>query len=273
MNAITPTLRRPASGRPWLALGLACLSLAGTSAQAGPVPLGLSIQGQVSVDAANSAAALGAGTEVVTNTLTSGGSTSSLGFTNTPASALVMGALTQTGDGIGSRMSMAGAFGAQGAAGSGSVFVDYVLSLSNTSAFSYTAVFGASWLNTAAAAGGDAFAYNQWSLLDSGHNELMATDHQIDTLFAANNLVYDSVNHTLSVTLAAGQSASFSALQQIRGGANEAGSNYEGVLDVFLELRDVTGGPTRSVPLPGSLALASLGLLLLGRQGRRAAGR
>lgn len=273
MNAILPIRRLSPPGTPWRVLGLLGLSLAGASAQAGPVPLGLSIQGQVSVDVVNSADTLGAGSQAVTNTIISGGSTNSLGFTGTPAAALVMGALTQTGDGIGSRMSMSGVFGPAGAANSGSVFVDYVLSLSNTSVFSYTAVFNASWLNTVTAAGNDAFAYNQWSLLDSGNNELMATDHQIDKLFQANNLIYDSLNQTLSVTLAAGQSASFSALQQMIGGANDSGSTYDGLLDVFLELRDVTGGPTQPVPLPGSLALASLGLLLLARHGRRAARR
>jgi len=269
MNAIFRIRRLSPPGTPWLALGLACWSLAGTSAQAGPVPLGLSIQGQVSVDDVFSSAPVGSGTQVVTNRITSGGTSTSLGFNGTPLAAQVQGALTQTGDGIGSNMSISGVFGTLGAATSGSVFVDYVLNLSNTSAYSYTAVFGATWFNTVAAAGGDAFAYNQWSLKDAGFNELMATDHEVDTVYAGSNFNYDSVSQTLSVTLTAGQSASFSALQQVRGGANVAGSSYSGLLDVFLELRDVTGGPTNNVPLPGSLALASLGLLLLGRHRRR----
>ena len=70
-----------------------------------------------------------------------------------------------------------------------------------------------------------------------------------------NNFTVDSANSSFSVTLLPGESASFSALQEQRGGVFADGS-YSASLDAFLRVASV-------VPESGSLPMMSLGLLAL----------
>ena len=240
------------------------------AATAGPVPSGLSISGQVSLDVANSSGPTGGGTQSGFFKHVSGGAATTASFSGNPGTlspSTLSGSLTQTGDGFGSRLVIGGSTTTNASLTSGSLFVDYLLNLSNSSAFTYTVTFAGLWSNTVSATGATglgAYAHADWVMQDAAFNELMATDHMVDTVNAGSNFSYDSIAHAFTVILAPGASAAFHGLQRIIGGTDVIGG-YSGDLDAFLQLSSITGGRTGggNVPLPASVPLVLLGLALL----------
>jgi hypothetical protein len=252
-------------------LGLiAALVLTGVTAQAAPVPAGLSISGQVSFDLANSAAPTGGATQTGQLSLLSGGIATGHVFNNTPAGGPLSGAFTATGDGIGAALSASGTLSSRTAPDmtAGPVFADYRIDLSNTSATqTFTILFQAAYGqgNLVQANGGDAYAASSLSVYDAANTELIYTDFFTDTLNPGNNKAAASAANTFSITLAPGQSGSFTALQKMEGGVFEAG-NFSAGLDAFISLQriDASGDDPGRLPLPASLPLALTALCLLG---------
>lgn len=253
-------------------LGLA-LCAASPAAWAGLVPAGLSISGTVTLDTAFSLAAVGGGTQSGTLRSVLGGTTTSSNFGNNPAlpgTASQGGSFGAAGDGIGALFSMSGnGAGAQ----TDGLFLDYTLNLLNSSVDRiFVITFSALIENGVSASGRDAFAFSDVSFRDAANAELVFSDHRVDTLNPANTFDADSPTHTFSVTLAPGQSASFSALQRQRGGSFSSDGSYNAVLDAFLRLDSIDSrGGDNDVPLPATLPLLALGLMLMSVSRRRAA--
>lgn len=253
---------------------LAVLSLSAFAglALAGPVPAGLSIVGKVSLDTVNTADPSGGATLGGALSHTAGGSTTTAAFSGGPGSwgtNSLTGNLLQTGDQIGIRSLISGSFG-NGPATADPFWADYSLVLSNSSATqTFTLLFRAVYENVVLATGPDAFAYSDLVVYDSANNELIYTDQRADTVNAVASS--NSAATTFLVTLAPGQSASFSAVQHQMGGAFFGGSDFSATLDAMLRLEEIrsSGGGTNDVPLPGTLPLALVGLLALRRAGRR----
>lgn len=253
------------------------LLLAGGAVTAAPVPAGLSIQASVTLDTTNSVATVGDATQSGSLSAVSGGAaagTSTFGddpSAVTPSSGQAA-ALVATGDGVGATLQMAGTFGSTSTdAMSDGLFVDYVLDLFNSSATdTFDVTFRVLWTNTVAASGPDAFTHSQLSVFDASNNEVFYTDYTADTVNG--DTAFDIGGDTFMVSLAPGASYSFTALQQQRGGAFVDTSGYSASLVAFLQLDGVvvTGQPPTGAPLPGTLALAGLGLALLARSRRRA---
>lgn len=246
--------------------------LSGLSAKAAPVPLGLQIVGNVSLDTLNSLPSVGSATQTGTLSLVSGGVLSSSSFTGLPTSispAALSGGLIQTGDRIGARFSMS-AISTGGTSQTDGLFADYSLSLSNSSATSsFTLVFAALIQNSVTASGDDAFAFSDISVRDALNNEIYFSDLRVDTVNPGGNLDASSPGNTFSVVLAPGENMTLTALQRQRGGVFAAGS-YAAELDAFLSLQSVSSdGTENQVPLPGTLPLLAGGLLALALSRRR----
>jgi len=151
------------------------------------------------------------------------------------------------------------------------LFVDYLLSLVNSSATdTFEVTFLVRWSNSVAAAGTDAFTRSQLSVFDAGNVEVFFTDDTADTVNGDTS--YSSAGSSFMVSLAPGASYSFTALQSQRGGAfADTSSNYNALLAAYLELEsvNVVGQPPAGVPLPGTPALVGFGLALLAGSRRR----
>jgi|GEM_PF-5334915 len=250
-----------------MALSLSGLFLVCAAATAAPIPLGLTIQATVSFDLVNSVASQAGASQSGTLNRLVAGIASSSSFVDDPQLAvpsLLAGLLTQTGDGVGASMAQSGV---RAEAQTQGLFADYQFNLSNASAYSYTLVFRGLFTNAVSASGADAFAYSDISVTD-GINELLFSDHRVDTLNPGNNLIADSAGDSFSIVLNAGDSFSFSALQRQRGGVFAAG-DYSASLDAFILLAEVRGGPVQGVPAPGSLLLSLIALGLLPLRRRR----
>lgn len=248
------------------------LAMAAALGTAAPVPAGLSITGSVTLDTVNSQAATGGASQSGQLTYRSGGIDLLASFSGDPAtvspSNSVGGAFSATGDGIGARFSISGS----GVASGGPLFADYALQLSNSSTTdTFTILLSGKYSNSVSASGADAFAQSLWSFKDASLTELIATEHQIDTLNTGigNNFIFDSPSNTFELTLMPGESLSFTAFQRLLGGGTDG--SFGATLDVFLELTEIrSSGGTNDVPEPGSLALVATALLLMARRLRGA---
>ncbi|HEY1090520.1 MAG TPA: hypothetical protein VGE47_05460 [Burkholderiaceae bacterium] len=249
--------------RHWI-LGL-LVAIAGSLASAGPLPASLSVTGQVSFDTVNSFANGGA---LQSGTLThrNGGVDTTLAFGVAPN--LLSGALSATGDGAGVLSSVSGTFAGPDPA-TVSLFADYLFNLSNSSATdTLTIFFRATAINNVSASGADAYAHSLLSVRDELNAEIFFSDISADTVNGDTSFI--SASDLFSLVLAPGQSTSFSALQSLQGGAFADGSSYSASLDGFLAIEEVrsTGTPTNDVPLPGTLPLVLLALLMARRTRR-----
>lgn len=246
---------------------LAAAMLVGSSAWAVPISSSLSITGSVTLDTVNSLSPVGSAHQSGTLQRVTGGVMTSASFTDAPSSigsGVASGSLTDINDGIGAHFSMNGT-STGGTSQTDGIFADFLLNLTNNSLTdTFTITFRALITNTVAASGADAFAYSDISVRDPSNVEVLFSDHRVDTVNVGSNFTMDSANDTFAITLAPGQSSSFSALQRQRGGTFQAGS-YSADLNAFLQIDSVTGGNDNpnTVPLPGSLPLALLGLVSL----------
>jgi hypothetical protein len=242
---------------------------------ASPLPGELAISGSISLDTVNSFDPVGGASQSGTLQSVIGGVTATSAFSAIPSSispAALAGSLAATGDGFGALLAMSGT-STGGATQTDGLFVDYLLNLANNSATTtFTVVFRALLDNQVAASGADAFAFSQISVLDNALNEVLFSDHRVDTVNAGSNFSLDSANDTFSFVLAPGASLSFTALQSQRGGAFATQSAYSASLDAFLVLDSVVGSGGGNgggtVPLPGSLPLLAIGLAALAIVGR-----
>ncbi|MGM9483581.1 PEP-CTERM sorting domain-containing protein [Roseateles sp. NT4] len=260
-------MRAPFNPLSWAAV----LLLSATFSAASPVPVGLSINGSVTLDTVNSAAATGAATQGGQLKYRNGGSDSLASFSGAPAgispSSSLSGGLSATGDGFGAQFSAAGS----GLSSVGPLFVDYALSLTNSSATdTFTILLRGLYSNAVNASGADAYAHSLWSFKDAGLNELVATEHSVDTLNTgpSNNFSFDSVSNAVLITLLPGASASYTAFQSLVGGSSDG--NFTSFFDVFVELEDIrSSGVVNRVPEPATLALTAVALWALLRRPRR----
>ncbi|MDO9286866.1 MAG: hypothetical protein Q7U26_18400 [Aquabacterium sp.] len=254
---------------------MASLSILATSAAwAAPISSSLSITASVSLDTATSATPIGGATQIGTLTKVSGGTTSTSSFSGVTlgsGSNPLAGALTEVNDGVGMRFTQAGTSSGDT---TDPLWADFRVDLANSSAtVTFVVSFRALISNLVSASGNDAFAYADVSIFDGANNEIVFSDHRVDTANAANNLLADSADSTFSITLAPGASGFFTGVQHQRGGLGAAGA-YSSDLDTFLRIEGVTsrGGPTNDVPLPGTLPLVALALAALGTARRRQTG-
>jgi MYXO-CTERM domain-containing protein len=263
-------LRRLAAVQPLMWL------LWSASAWAAPLPSNLVVTGSVSLDASNSSSATGGATQGGSLTLIKGGAGTTISFTGPLLlplpTALTTGTLLRTGDGIEASLTMAGS--TPGAANDIGLFIDYALSLNNSSASaSYVVTFRSIFNNNVRATGTDSYAYSDISVKNAAGGEVAFSDREVDTKNSSNNWSLGSANSTFSVALAPGESTSFTALQRLRGG-NFAGGQFSGGMDARIVVDSVTvsgdSGTVSSVPMPESMPLALSGLLTLALLRRRA---
>lgn len=243
-----------------------------SAAWAGPVPVALSINAKVAFDLVNSSTPVNA-SQAGTLTSRNGGADSTAGFAGAPSGGPLTGALTQTGDGIGVHFQASGS-SANGDSTAGYLFADYTFDLANSSATeTFTLVFKALYGgagNKTNATGVDAFAESLFSVFDTASNEVIYSDFFSDTVNPGNNKSAASGSDEYTLSLAPGQSASFTAFQKMRGGAFDRGA-FDVDLDAFLRLESIQSDrvpPPNDVPTPASLplTLTALGLLALARR-------
>ena len=238
----------------------AALLVGSSAALAVQIPSGLSITGTVVLDTVNSFDPEGGASQAGSLKQIISGVTTTSSFTGMPSSIspnTLGGALTHIGDGIGASFSMSGTYVDTDMFTEG-LFADYFLVLENMSLTqTYTVTFSAMISNSVGASGDDAYAESMIRVSNSVPDEILYSDYRIDTANPGpnNNFTVDSANSSFSVTLLPGESASFSALQEQRGGVFADGS-YSASLDAFLRVVSV-------VPESGSLPMMSLGLLAL----------
>jgi hypothetical protein len=245
---------------------LACLASA--SAMATAVPAGISVSGTLSLDIANSSPAVNGSQSGAIRFTGLSAQTGTHTTVNEPFSDVTIannnlsGQLTQTSDGVFFDVALSGAHGTPGAASSDGLFIDLFLSFANTGSTAYKAFFKADTrYGNLQASGPDAFLQLDFSLQDSGNNELFYSRYWRDTL---NGDVSDqSSNSILEVLLNPGDTVSFHALQSARAGAFAAQSSYSGSVSGGLELLRFTPLST-PLPLPSSLLLFSIGMGMLG---------
>lgn len=272
---------------PRMALFALLPGLFAAPATAVPISADLDLSGSILYDNINSSSVTGPGTQTANLTLISGGvSTSaavdaSLGITGSNP---LTGDFTQIGDGVGMVLNVGGN-------SNGEVVEttnhggNYTLNLANNSiSDTYRVTLNIDFSNRVDGNGADAFASGEM-LLDEAPidlDELFFTDLTSDTVFG------DSFNGTNLATLgelqlSMGQVALtfdllpssllvLNGLQDLEGGAFAAGSDYTGLLDVFVSVAAVSNLTSPPSPpalsSPGVLALMALPLLALGRRPR-----
>lgn len=241
---------------------------AAAHALAGPLPSALSVQASLALDIQNSFDPVGQATQSVDLSLVAGGVTTGTGIGvpgTVPAVPTGMsGALTQTGDGLRARFSMASDPG--GAGLTNGLFADFLFELTNNSVSqTITVVFLAEFSNQVAAQGRDSFAYSDISVRDGDNNELLFSDHRADTSNPGENFALDSAGSTFSVVLSPGASTSIAALQRQRGGNVDGLYQADLNAGLWIQAVRISGDPPpNEVPLPGTLYLALAALVGLG---------
>jgi len=259
-----------------LVLGATITVLRVADTQAVPIDSHVMITGTVSLDTVNSQPPTGNATQTGTLSRTIGGATTTStinGVTVTGANPLG-GTLTDIGDGLGILFNTGGSFPAENPLFGG----DYTIDIANTSATdTFKITFKVNFSNTVNASGADAFAQSKLSVQDVTMNptitELFFTDLISDTVngnmkngttLGSSGGPLDDIGMTfVDITVAPGATINLQALQNVKGGAFAAGSQYSAGLDTSISVNavmDLTQPPT-PIPEPGTLALFGTGLV------------
>ncbi|MEY4765727.1 MAG: hypothetical protein RI907_2400 [Pseudomonadota bacterium] len=270
------------SARQLTALAALALSVPAWATGTVALPADLKVTGSVSIDTANAYAPTGGASQSATLSLTSGGSISSISFSGDPATwqlASLSNHLLSSGDGLGARLTLSAT---QATAEGRGVFVDYAFNLSNlSSSNTYAIVFNGLINNVVTATGADAYGIADISVRDAANNELLFSDHRVDTVNTGpgNNMNVASEGNAFAVQLAPGQQTSFTALQRTWGGLYAAGNlsndiQAQLVIDIIAVNGVILQPPvippiTSTVPLPSTLTLALSGLFTLALMRRR----
>ena len=267
----------------------------GSAAQAVPFTTDLSINGSVEFDPSAISQVVGNASQGGSLLLTSGGVGSASAINGIVADAPnpQAGALTDFGDGVGALFNMTGAF--DGNTAQSTMEAGYGISIDNTSLTNtYKVTFKATYENAVFAAGvfnnlpgvpdelEGAFLDGEMFLNDlNGPTELFFTDAISDVVFGnelrrvgtgnIGGFEVDAGMMFFDVIIDPSSTINLAGFQDLEGAAFlETANNYNGFLNVFIEIDDVMDITVRNpVPEPLTAALGLMGLGVLGAGLRR----
>lgn len=244
---------------PLLLLGTV-LSLFSATANAAPIPAGISVASQSYLDTVNSSAGYNANQSGEIS-IRSGGSDNTSGFIGIGIDQNPLnGNATITGDGSALQFALGGGHNGDIAQNDG-LFGDLYLNFSNNNLLAYKARVAVDVAYSSVfASGSDAFVKFDFSLQDSAANELFYSSLMRDTVNGDSDAA--SVSNIVEILLNPGDSFVFHGIQKAYGGAFAERSSYSGIVSARLEVLDFT-----AIPEPSGILLLGLGFgMLLGKR-------